>query len=323
MKKLFYVPLFILLVLAGMGAWFYSVVKPISSTKEFTSFVINKGQSAGQVAQNLEKSGIIRSALAFKIYLQFTNQAGNIQTGEFRLSSGLTLFEVVEALQKGPLELWVTIPEGLRREEVAVKFAQTLGKDQTFINEFLDLTEGMEGMLFPDTYLFPKEASAASVVKKLLSNFNTKTQGISSETELDQNQILTLASLIERETKKGNEREVVAGILLKRIDAGWPLQVDAAVQYAVATQRSGGKIIENWWPILTRDDLAINSPYNTYKFQGLPPAPIANPGLTAIKAAYNPQDSDYWYYIHDNSGVIHYAKTLEEHNQNIAKYLGK
>lgn len=206
---------------------------------------------------------------------------------------------------------------------MASRFADTLGKDQLFVDEFLSLTEGKEGMLFPDTYLFPKEASASSIVKKLLSNFDAKTQGLSSATNLNPNQVLTLASLIERETKKGSEREIVAGILLKRMEAGWPLQVDAAVQYAVADKKSGGKSLDNWWPILTRDDLGIDSPYNTYRFQGLPPAPIANPGLTAIKAAYSPQDSEYWYYIHDNSGVIHYGRTLEEHNQNIAKYLGK
>ncbi len=323
MKKLLYIPLVFFLVIAGLSIWFYSVVKPVAVKKEFTTFVITKGQSAGQVANRLEKAGIIKSALAFKVYIQFTNQSGNIQAGEFRLSPGLSLFETVEALQKGPLEIWVTIPEGLRREEIAAKFVTILEKDQTFTNDFLDLTKDKEGVLFPDTYLFSKEASATAIVKKLTGTFNSKTQNLSENGSLDKNQLLTLASIIERETKKGNERSIVAGILIKRMNSGWPLQVDAAVQYAVASARFAGKQTNNWWPILTRDDLAIDSPFNTYKFPGLPPSPIANPGLSAIEAAYNPQDSDYWYYIHDNSGIIHYAKTLEEHNQNIAKYLGK
>ncbi|MEJ2347990.1 MAG: endolytic transglycosylase MltG, partial [Patescibacteria group bacterium] len=137
------------------------------------------------------------------------------------------------------------------------------------------------------------------------------------------NQIITLASLLERETITNEERPVVAGILWKRVEAGWPLQVDAAVQYAIATADCQGKIECEWWPILTKEDLAINSSYNTYKYPGLPPAPIASPGLSSIKAAIFPEDSPYWFYLHDADGEIHYAETLEEHNANVSRYLGK
>ena len=135
---------------------------------------------------------------------------------------------------------------------------------------------------------------------------------------------MTLASIIERETKGADERPVVAGILLKRLNAGWPLQVDASVQYAVSSSNCRGRILDcEWWPILTRSDLDIDSRYNTYKYAILPPGPIANPGLTSLQAAVYPQSSDYWYYIHDDKGIIHYAKTHEEHNENVARYLGK
>jgi len=133
-----------------------------------------------------------------------------------------------------------------------------------------------------------------------------------------------IASLVERETRSEAERPVVAGILLKRLKAGWPLQVDAAVQYAVAgVNCSRFDPACQWWPSLTKEDLMINSPFNTYKFKGLPPAPIANPGLSSLEAAFSPEESDYWFYLHDGQGQIHYAKTLAEHQENIQKYLGR
>lgn len=309
MKKFFLIPLVLVFCLAGLIFWFYQSTKAVSANSEYGSFVIEKGESAAQVGTSLQKAGYIRSGIAFKIYLQFTGQAGSIKTGEFRLSPSYNLFQAVSALSKGPIEIWVTIPEGLRREEIASKFEASLDKDQSFVDEFMASSKGEEGYLFPDTYLFPKDASASAVVVKMRSTFDQKTASLN----LSRNNVI-LASLIERETKTAAERPVVAGILLNRVNAGMPLQVDASVQYAVGTSK-------NWWPILTETDLKVNSPYNTYKFAGLPPGPIANPGLSSLEAAANPTANDYFYYIHDTSGQIHYAKTLEEHNANVLKYL--
>jgi UPF0755 protein len=314
MKKLLLLPLFIVLVAAAGGFWFYKNSLPVSATEKFGYFVIAKGSSAGQIGNKLESAGLIKSALAFKIYLQATGQSGKLQTGEFRLTPSYSLFQTVGALFKGPVELWVTIPEGLRREEIAQKFVATLGKDSSFSAEFLQASKGEEGYLFPETYLFPREASASAIVKKMLNTFESKTNGLTNNSGLSFDQAIVLASLIERETKTDTERPVVSGILLNRLNADWPLQVDASVQYIVGTSA-------NWWPILTLEDLSVKSSYNTYKNGGLPPAPIANPGLSSIKAAFNPESSDYWYYIHDSEGKIHYAKTLAEHNANVAKYL--
>ncbi len=314
MKKFLLFPLLLVLVVILGGYWFYKNTGPVSSFEKYEYFVIEKGSGASQVAAKLEKEGLIKNALAFKVYMQFTGQSGKIQTGEFRLTPSYSLFQTVTALFNGPVELWVTIPEGLRREEIANKFAQALDKDNAFFDEFLSASKGKEGYLFPETYLFPKEASASAIVKRMVSTFDLKTGSLENKSGMTFEKAIVLASLIERETKTDLERPMVAGILVNRLEAGWPLQVDASVQYAVGTSK-------NWWPILTLDNLATTSSYNTYKNQGLPPTPIANPGLSSIKAALNPTTNDYWYYIHDNSGVIHYAKTLAEHNTNIAKYL--
>lgn len=325
MKKLLLLPLLLLLGIGSSVIWLYFNTQPVSGNKEFTNFLIAKGSSASAVGNKLQNAGLIKSALAFRIYLQFTGQAKKIQTGEFRLTPSFNLFQVVDQLSRGPIEIWVTVPEGLRREEVAVRFASNLDRDQAFINEFLTSSKGKEGYLFPDTYLFPKEASASAIVAKMIKTFDAKTSDlVPTGSNLTTKELIVLASLVERETKGAAERPVVAGIILNRLNAGWPLQLDAAVQYGVATETCKLKIVNcTWWPILTKDDLQINSPYNSYKFTGLPPSPIASPGITSIKAAYNPESSEFWYYIHDNSGVIHYAKTLSEHNSNIRSFLGK
>lgn len=317
MKKLLFLPLLAVLAVAVAAIWFYINTQPVSDNKSYGNFTVTKGASASQVGNKLENTGLIKNALAFKIYIQFTGQSGKLQSGQFKLSPSFSLFQNINALFSGPIELWVTIPEGLRREEVATKFTTALGKNGGFTNEFLQASKGKEGYLFPDTYLFPLDVTATAVVKKMTDTFNAKTLGLTpKESNLTFVETVTMASLIERETKTDEERPIVAGILMNRIEAGMPLQVDAAVQYAIGNSK-------NWWPVLSLADLRIDSRYNTYKYQGLPPAPIANPGLSSLKAAFSPTPNSYWYYIHDSTGQIHYAKTLTEHNANISKYLGK
>jgi len=297
--------------------WFYKNSEAPAGSKHLSYFIVSKGESAGEVGSKLESAGLIKSALAFKIYLHATGQTGKLEPGEFKLTPSFTLFQTVTTFFKGPVEIWVTIPEGLRREEIATKFAAALDKDSSFTTDFMQASKGEEGYLFPDTYLFPMDASASAIVQKMTDTFTAKTAGFKVQgSDLTFSQAVIVASLLERETKTDAERPTVAGIIIKRLDIGMPLQVDASVQYAVGTSK-------DWWPILSLADLKVNSPYNTYKFAGLPPAPIASPGLSTLKAAFNPVQSDYLYYIHDSTGQIHYATTLAEHNANIAKYIGK
>lgn len=322
MKKLIFLPLFLILATALSVVWFYQNIKPPSDNKEYKDFLITKGSSASQIGAKLESAGFIKSALAFKIYIQFSGKASRMQTGEFRLSPSFSLFQTVEQLMRGPTEIWVTIPEGLRREEIAQRFAKGLDKNSLFVSDFLEASVGSEGKLFPDTYLFAKDASASSIINKMTKTFSSKTNGLVSSGGLGFDETLILASIIERETKTDDERPMVAGILLNRLNIGMALQVDATVQYAIATSRNKGQITAaSWWTPLTREDLAINSPYNTYKFPGLPPGPISNPGLSSLLAAFSPEKNEYFYYIHDKNGQIHYAKTLDEQNANISKYL--
>lgn len=312
MKKIFLALFFVSLISVSVALfWFYDNAKAVNNDRVFQNFIIEKGASATQIGSSLQKEGLIKNKLAFKIYLRGIGLSSSLQKGEFRLSPSMNLFEIVEALQKGPIEVWTTIPEGLRHEEIAQKFAQSLNKDNDFVTEFISLSKPKEGYLFPDTYLFPKEVSAKAIIDKMVANFEEKT----SDLNLTYNQVI-LSSMLERETKTDEERPIVAGIILNRLNAGWPLQIDATNQYAIGTSK-------NWWPILTLNDLEIDSKYNTYKNTGYPITPIANAGISSLRASANPEASDYFFYIHDPSGQIHYAKTLSEHNANIRKYLGK
>lgn len=309
MKKLSFL-IFILVALFFIGGfyWFYRNLTPVSNDVSYQYFLITKGASASQIGSSLEKSGFIKSALAFRLFVKFSGNSKKILAGEYRLSPSFSLSEIVDQFLHGPEEIWVTIPEGLRIEEVADRFAGVLMKDAQFVEDFLAAGKGKEGFLFPDTYLFPKETTAEKIVEKMLATFDKK---VDLKTK---NEDIILASLVERETKTAEERLIVAGILLNRVKIGMPLQVDATVQYVVGTS-------QKWWPVLSQDDLKIKSPYNTYLNLGLPPTPICNPGLSSIKAVVYPAKTDFLYYLHDLNGAIHYAKTLEEHNQNIRQYL--
>jgi UPF0755 protein len=315
MIKRIAVGLLLMVLLFVVGVFFVkNLISPVSTDNKLVDFLIPKGTSVAQIGKKLEDMNLIKSAVAFKFIVQLTGSQSRIQAGEFELSQSLSLIQILDSLKKGPKEIWVTIPEGLRREEVAQKFAKSLGKDEFFIDEFMSLTAGKEGYLFPDTYLFPKSTTAVLVVNKMTSTFEKKINDIA----FDQ---VIVASMLERETFADSEKSIVAGILYKRLNNNWPLQVDATLQYAKDSLSCKGDLDCDYWKPVYSKDKEISSPFNTYKYKGLPPSPIANPGLSSLTAAINPEESDYWYYIHDNDGKIHFAKTLEEHNENIRKYL--
>lgn len=301
--------------------WFFRSSGAVSTIKTKQRFVIEPGAGASLVGQNLQKQGLVKNSLAFKLYVQLTGKSAKIQAGEYLISPNLNLFDLVTLLQQGPEEVWVTIPEGLRREEISLKMANGLAleglpKDQ-FVKDFLAKSQNQEGYLFPDTYLLPRDITGGEVVNVMKSTFTKRVDFKYSS------QAIIMASILERETLNSNERPIVAGILFKRLSAGWAIQADATVQYAVGTANCVNPLAScDWWPRpLTQADLDMDSSYNTYLYPGLPPAPISNPGLTSIKAAVDTEDSPYWYYIHDPEGNIHYATTIEEHNANIEKYL--
>jgi len=323
LKKIILLFLLILIILPlGFFFWWSKETLPIDpSRKETQIFVIPQGWGIGQIGERLQQEGLIKNKLVFKIMVVKEGLAKQLQAGDFRLSPAMNLIEITQALTHGTIDIWVRIPEGLRREEIGKIITDSfIQQEAEFdIKDFLDKTKNKEGFLFPDAYLVPKSVTPKDIIKIMEDNFEKKFATLTLNTNLSKNQIVILASLIEREAKYDKDRAIVAGILLKRLKKGWPLQVDASVQYAKATEIQNS---EKWWlPITSQDIKETDSPLNTYKNQGLPPAPICNPGLSSLKAAANPQDSDYWFYLSDNTGNIHFAKSLEEQEENINRYL--
>jgi UPF0755 protein len=287
--------------------------------KELVKIVIPKGRSVTQVANLLQEKKIIKSSLVFKIYCRLNQDRYQIQAGSFELSPSMDLAAILRTLSEGADDIWITFPEGLRREEIAQSLSE-YGLQSYNEQEFLSLTVGLEGQLFPDTYLVPKEITTQNIVNLMQDTFNKRITSLQSDIQQSQytlNQILTMASLLEREARGLEEMKLVSGVLWKRLEKGMPLQVDATLQYAMGYDES----TQSWWSAPLAGNKQFDSKFNTYLNPGLPPHPICNPGLDAITAALRPAQSEYWYYLHDPQGQIHFGRTLEEHNQNVNQYL--
>jgi UPF0755 protein len=309
----------LLIFIIGIGwFWWHDAISPAnSSNKNSQNFIIQSGESARSIATRLKNVGLIRDQIGFFLLVKFNKSDNNLQAGDFRLNPSMTATEILNELSHGTLDSWVTTLEGWRIEEVALQLAK-----QISIPESEFLKNAREGYMFPDTYLIGKDATAGAVIETFLHNFQTRVTpdiiNAFKKNNLTQDEGIILASIVEREGRSDTDRPIIAGILLKRLQNDWPLQADATLQYALGYQ-AGDK---SWWKkSLTDFDKKVQSPYNTYLHIGLPPAPICNPGLSSIKAVANPIPSDYWYYIHDNNGVAHYATTIEQHEANVAKYL--
>lgn len=302
----------------GGVLWWNDAVSPFdASATTPVVFSIQKGDSVRDVATNLAKNELIRSSVGFYMLVKVLGIERNLQVGEYRLSQSMDGKSIALSLTHGVSDIWVTTLEGWRVEEIASQLAKKLDIPE---KEFLNLAS--EGYMFPDTYRFPSDASAAGVLDVIEKNFDEKA-GIFirdnlKKTTLTEHEILTLASIVEREGLSDDDRPLIAGILLNRLEKDMPLQADATLQYILGYQTNE----KTWWKkMLTNDDKLIDSPYNTYKFTGLPPGPIASPGLASIKAVINPKSTDYIYYLHGKDGAIHPAKTLDEHEANIEKYI--
>ena len=315
MKKKLLILIICLLVVppAAYSYYGYALNLVNSSDETVVAFTVESGQSVEEIAKNLESEGLIRSAALFQLYASLSNLSSKLQAGEYQVPQNLNVKEVAELLQHGTFEEKLTFIEGWRREELANEISHVKVQNSKLnADDFLRETEGLEGYLFPDTYFISTETTAEDLVKMMRENFDSKLQekgagvkGFSFE------EVVIIASIVEREGAAVEDKPIVAGVLFNRLLEGMALQVDATVQYALGY----------WKKNLIFEDLEIDSPFNTYKNPGLPPTPICNPGLASLEAAFNPAETDYWYYVSDSEGQMHFAITNEEHNENVVKYV--
>ncbi|TSD03662.1 MAG: UPF0755 protein [Parcubacteria group bacterium Greene0714_36] len=321
-------------------AFAYEVYLPHPGFRGKKEVVIAQGLGSREIGALLKREGVIRSKWAFVTYVWLRREASSLKPGRYEFFDTAAIPDVTRDLVAGEArEREIVIPEGWGTEDIAAYLAvQGVGDaaaarrlfaepPREFLARFpsvagLPAGMGLEGYLFPDTYRIFENATFEEVAAKMLENFDRKlTPDLRQEITRQKKTVheaVTMASLIEKEVASDDDRAMVSGILWKRLDAGIPLQVDASVVYA-KTKALNSQLPKNGKISIT--DTKIDSPYNTYRYRGLPPGPIANPGLSAIRAAIYPQSSPYLYYLSAPDGRTIFSKTLEEHNAAKARYL--
>lgn len=309
----------LLAVIAGFFI-FYQIKTSLSKSNYEQEIIIEKGDSIKTIAKKLEDAQVIRGAFYFETYVWLKNKR-NLQAGEYIFRPSMTIVEIAESLSGGKInrnDVKITIPEGFSVKQIDERLTQAgLIKAGDLINFDAKKIQNSlsEGYLFPDTYIFSKKATIEEIVQKMNDNFNKKiTEEMFSEINRQGKSlfdIITMASIIQQEAVSAEEMPKIAGVFYNRLEISMALQSDATINYITGKGRRQ--------PLL--EDTKIDSPYNTYKYRGLPPGPVCNPGLDAIMAAIYPEKIDYLYFLHPADAATVFSKTLEEHNANKAKWL--
>jgi len=314
-------------IVGAASLWFRDAVyvdKSLPAAQ--TDVIVPRGSSFADVAAVLRDKHVLAHPLAFRLLARLRHVDADVKAGEYRFPAHQSSDEVLRRLVRGEqFAVWVTIPEGYTAHQIAQTLAdRDLGSETAFADTFLHdggivldgtRTANLEGYLFPSTYLIPiddKPAQTAAIfVGQFLSELPRDAAQRARALHLTVPQVVTVASLVEREGKADDERPLIASVIYNRLRLGMPLEIDASIEYVFPEHHD----------VITKRDLEIDSPYNTYRHTGLPPTPIANPGKPSLDAAFRPARSDYLYYVAKGDGRHAFAKTLEEHNANVARYL--
>lgn len=303
-----------------LGTWY--LIRPVGTSTAEEVFVVPQDKNGFKTAATLTEQGFIRSDRAYRVFTGLRNMNESAVSGGYRLSQNMTMWQVMEKLNNHPDLVWVTVSEGLRKEQVGESLATQLGWTDTQLelwnNAYADSDEYYEGVYFPDTYLLPLDETPTQIAKRFIDKFNEKIGPLLdqfAEKDIKWTTGVKIASLIEREAAGPHDMKLISGIIWKRLEIGMKLEIDATMQY------TRGKVNGKWWGTIDLSEKQRDSPYNTYKYKGLPPTPISNPGLAAIEAALNPEETVCIFYLHDKNQQIHCAQTYTEHKENIQKYL--
>ena len=326
---LFLLALAIIAAMGVAGTLYERTSEPFKGYDGAEQFVtIEPGSGTRTIGQRLIEAGVIRNDATFRAALWRSGRARSLQAGEFRFDRPMTPIDVIDKIARGDVyNRRITFPEGLNIREMARIYEQQgFGKAAAFIEAagdagaIRDIDAGatdLEGYLFPETYAVPRDTTAAKLVSLMVGRFRqlftSDMQQAAQALDLTPRRAVTLASLVEKETAQPAERPIVAAVYVNRLKIGMGMQADPTVIYAL--QRAG-----RYDGNLRRDDLSFDSPYNTYRYAGLPPGPIASPGLASLKAAVAPATVDYLYFVSRNDGSHVFARTLVEHNENVRQY---
>ena len=318
-KKIIIISGIILIIGIAVFIFLYRFSAPQRNAEE-ERIVVNLTTTETELISKLKEQGYIKSERAFEFALK--RRGGEIEPGGYKIAKSMNAWKIAKILTSEPYMKWVVIPEGLRKEQIAEILAEQLGWSEQERSDWVTKYTAMnwdyvEGVYFPDTYLIPKDESGLEIAKRFINKFNEEFAPYAdkfTKANIKWDTALKIASLVQREAANKDDMPLIAGIIWNRLLKGMKLEIDATLQYVLG--ESG-----NWWKVVKPEDKQIDSPYNTYLYKGLPPHPIANPGIDAIDAVLNPIETECLYYLHDQSRQIHCAKTYEEHKANIEKYL--
>lgn len=313
-KKSLIASLFLVVLSLTIFFWLSMPASSISTTK---LFVINQGDSLDTIATRLRQSGLVKNIFVFKLNTYILRLHNKLRAGSFYLDPSWSISKISRSLASGgSQDNWLTILEGWNNQEIA-----TYLEVNNFFSakSFLFLAKDKQGYIFPDTYSLPKHQTLEFFINLTLSNFDQKIAQAKQKESLDisQDQAVIIASMLEREANNLVDKQLVSGIIQNRLRVGMPLQIDATVAYARDSLYPPSK----YWQPISKADLAIKHSANTYLNPGLPPQPICNPSYNALFAALNPTPSQYFYYLTGKDGQMYYAVNLDQHNQNIRRYL--
>jgi UPF0755 protein len=314
-----------IVTVAGYGAWGWKLLHKPHGPSANVAYTVEPGQSAGQILDRLTSLNLLPDATLARLYLVYYLNDPPLQAGEYLFPSPSTTPEVLARLVRGKVvEHPVTLIEGQTLEETAHHLAaQGFGDFETFVGlmrspaSILDLdpeAETLEGYLFPDTYSFPRSATEARIVDALVDTFRRNLETfLGPDFDGSLRDLVILASIVEKEAQLDSERPIIAGVYSNRLEQGIGLYADPTIIFAL-------KQLGRWDGDIRRRDLALYSPYNTYRYPGLPPGPICSPGLASLQAAAAPEDVSYLYFVSRNDGSHVFARTLREHNRNVDEW---
>jgi len=330
MRRLVVIVLLTLVAVAAAAGVIYSRVdRPFKGYAAVEQFVeIPAGAGSASIGRRLVDAGIVRDVLTWRIALLRSGDSRVLKAGEYRFTGELRPADVIEKLARGEVYLRpITFPEGLTIQEMAKLFEsrgfgtaasfEAAARNATLVRTLDPRASDLEGYLFPETYALPRRADADLLVRRMVSRFG-EVFGSDARAEaagrgMSVRDVVTIASLVEKETARPEERPLVAAVYLNRLKIGMGLQCDPTVIYAL--QKAG-----TYTGNLTRADLAFDSPYNTYKYAGAPPGPIAAPGRASLEAVLRPADADYLYFVSRNDGSHVFSRTYEEHREMVREF---
>ncbi len=301
-------------------AW--NFLGPVNNSSDNITFIVPQNKGSFNLADELYSNNLIKNKKSFELLFDYFSSSTIIKEGGYNLSKSMNSWEIIKNITDEQDLFWVNIYACPRKEQVGEKLAEILKWDQTQLSEWNKLnidTDYFEGVYYPDTYLIPKDETVKQISTRFINRFNEKMAPLTDkfyEANIKWTTGVKIASLIAREAAGREDAKLISGIIWNRLNTDMRLQIDATMQYTLGKNANG-----SWWGAIDLKQKQLDSPYNSYRNEGLPPTPICSPNIDFIEAAISPEETDCIFYLHDSTKQIHCAKTYEEHKENIKLYL--